>query len=348
MNEKEMMERYIYEVIRRVPQASREEIRLELQSLIEDMHTKEGASMEEVLKKLGDPAEFAKRYREDTGYVIGPQYYDNYMWVLKLALIGIGISVIVSAFISAITNAGNWGNLFTILFSTLISTGINGIFSAVGVVTIIFFFFEWQHIKIDLKKEKNWSVDELSKNAVGDKIWSPLSLPPVPDKRALISRSDSIFGIIFVSTFAALLWFAPELFGAFHYDGDTLKNIACIFNLNEWNRILPVILLFMFSALADEIIRLITGYHCKPVMYSRIIADSLQIICAVILLKVLPLWNPDFAEQIKAIAGINSFSDGDILRFLGSSTFNNILLTVICIISICETAVTIYKTQKYS
>ena len=39
MNENEMIERYIYEVTRRVPQKTREEIRLELQTLIEDMRT---------------------------------------------------------------------------------------------------------------------------------------------------------------------------------------------------------------------------------------------------------------------------------------------------------------------
>ncbi len=35
MSEKEMIERYIYEVVKRVPQAVKEEIRMELQELIE-------------------------------------------------------------------------------------------------------------------------------------------------------------------------------------------------------------------------------------------------------------------------------------------------------------------------
>ena len=37
MNEKDMIARYIYEVTKRVPQETQQEISLELQSLIEDM-----------------------------------------------------------------------------------------------------------------------------------------------------------------------------------------------------------------------------------------------------------------------------------------------------------------------
>ncbi len=65
MNEQEMIKRYIYEVIRRVPEDSREDIRLELQTLVEDMCTEEQIPVQEALQKLGAPEEFAKRYRGD-------------------------------------------------------------------------------------------------------------------------------------------------------------------------------------------------------------------------------------------------------------------------------------------
>lgn len=49
MKENEMIERYIFEVTRRVPQDMREEIGLELRTLIDDMCTEEQSSVEEVL-----------------------------------------------------------------------------------------------------------------------------------------------------------------------------------------------------------------------------------------------------------------------------------------------------------
>ena len=46
-NEKEYMDRYIYQVIRRLPKAQRDEVRMELEELISDMYTDKG-SMEAV------------------------------------------------------------------------------------------------------------------------------------------------------------------------------------------------------------------------------------------------------------------------------------------------------------
>lgn len=347
MSEKEMMERYIYEVTKRVPQDAREEIRMELQTLIEDMCAEENVSVEEALQTLGSPAEFAKRYRDGNNYLIGPEYYDDYIWVLKLALIGIGISAVISAVIQGILNTQNWTDLFKNFFQELFTTAINGTLSAVGIVTIIFACLEWQKVKVALKPKENWTVKELSQNAVTKKIWTPLSLPPIPDKRAIISRGDSVVSIIFISVFAALLLFAPQLFGAFHHDGKQLVSISCIFNLEEWSRLVPVLIVSLFIALADEIIRLVTGYYCKAVMCSTIICNLLQMICAVILLKVLPLWNPHFPEDIQALVGINKYSTGDILYYWGSDHFNTVALLILAFATLLEIGVTVYKTLRY-
>lgn len=354
MNEKEMKERYIYEVTKRVPQETREEIRLELQTLIDDMCTEEGITVEEALQKLGNPAEFAKRYKDSPNYLIGPEYYDNYIWVIKIALIGIGISAVVSAIVQGIMSTdsalsvANQVNFFTNFFVELFTTAINGTCSMIGIVTIIFAVLEWRKVKINMKPETNWTVDELSKNTVTLKSWTPNSLPPIPDKRAIIRRSDSVISIIFITVFAALLLFAPQLFGAFHYDGSKVTSIACIFNLNEWNRIVPLFVFCLFVGMVDEIIRLVTGYYCKPVLYSNLICNAIQIAGAVILLKFSPLWNPAFTTQIQEITGINKFSDGDFLHYWGTGFFNNIILAFICVVSLFEIGVTIYKTVKYS
>ena len=62
--DQELMERYIYQVVRRLPKAQQKEVGMELQELISDMMEQTG-SMEQVLEELGDPAEFAKSYRDD-------------------------------------------------------------------------------------------------------------------------------------------------------------------------------------------------------------------------------------------------------------------------------------------
>ncbi len=353
MSEKEMIERYIYEVVKRVPQAVKEEIRMELQELIEDMCGEEGSNVETVLQKLGDPAEFAKRYRDENNYLIGPEYYDNYVWVLKIAIIGIAISAVVSAVIQgAFGFGGEMGigsivDFFVNFFTELFTTAISGAYSVVGIVTIIFAIMEWKKVRVDMKPKKNWTVDDLAANAASVKSWAPSSLPPIPDKRAVISRGDSVAGIVFISIFAVLLLFTPQLFGAFHYDGQNIKSFTSIFNLAKWDLLAPIIFFCLFVGLIDEIIRLVTGYYCKAVMYSSIICNMIQVAGAVALLKFLPLLNPNFGEEIKELMGVKEFAHGDLLRIWGSGTLNNIILAGICVISFIEIGVTVYKTLKY-
>lgn len=353
MSEKEMIERYIYEVVKRVPQEVREEIRMELQTLIEDMCGEGEGNAEEVLQKLGDPAEFAKRYRDENNYLIGPEYYDNYIWVLKLAGIGVAISAVVSAVVQGIFGAGGIGGVgdivdfFARFFAEMFATAINGAYSVVGIVTIIFAIMEWKKVKLDVKPKKNWSVNELAANAVSVKSWTPSSLPPIPDKRAVISRGDSVVSVVFISIFAVLLVFVPQIFGVFRLEGDKVRMVASIFNLAEWNTLAPIILFCLFVGMIDEIIRLVTGYYCKAVMWSSIICNIIQIVGAVVLLKFLPFLNPNFGEEVKALTGVKEFARGDLLRIWGSGTLNNIILAGICVISFIEIGVTVYKTLKY-
>lgn len=348
MQDKDMIERYIYDVVKRVPQDSREEIRLELQSLIDDMCDQEDISVEEVLQKLGEPAQFAKRYRDEDSYVIGPDYYDDYFWIMKIALVGIGISAIVSAIMNGIMNTEDMVNFFVVFLSEIFVTASNGSFSVIGILTVIFVVMEKQKVKFNIKPKKNWTVKDLSKNATTVNSWTPSLLPAVPDKRAVISRGDSVFSIIFTIVFMALLIFAPQIFGAFHYDGEKLVSIGCIFNLDEWDRIVPIFVFSLFVGMVNYIICLVIGYHCKTVMYSTIITNIIQIAIAIVLFKYMPLWNMDFAEMIAKSMEISNFSKGDILFYWGTNRFDNMMLTFIVLISVLEVGVSVYKTLKYA
>lgn len=347
MNEQEMVKRYIYEVVKRMPPDSKDDIRMELQALIEDMCAEEQITVEEALQKLGSPDEFANRYWENSNYLIGPEYYDNYLWVMKIALACIGISAIVSAVVNGILNADSAVRFCVIFFQELIASSITGCFSAVGIITIIFAVLQHQKAELPLNPKTNWSAKDFLKTAQ-PKSWTPGMLPPVPDQRIVISRGDSFVSIVFIILFSALLLFEPQLFGAFSYTDGKITSIACIFNLDQWQLILPVFLTWLSTGLIDEIVRLVTGYYCRIVMYTNIICNTIQVALAAVLLKILPLWNPDFAAQLKHAAGIDHFSKSDLLHYWESGLISNIFLILIILISIAETGITIYKTLKYT
>src|SRR5439155_460842 len=79
---------YVYEVTRRLPEKSRDDITMELTSTIEDMlpeHNTE-KDVKDALMKLGNPADLAASYRDKPMYLIGPKVYDAYIWSMKMTI----------------------------------------------------------------------------------------------------------------------------------------------------------------------------------------------------------------------------------------------------------------------
>ena len=149
-NEKDYMDRYIYQVIRRLSKAQRDEVRMELEELISDMYTDKG-SMEEALTELGDPAEFAKQYQGDQRYLIGPEYFDTYLWFVKVVIVCAAIPILLISLINAIGEmpAITAQNSASVIIRAIVDGLITGItdailscVSAFGAVTLTFAIME--------------------------------------------------------------------------------------------------------------------------------------------------------------------------------------------------------------
>lgn len=333
VNDKDIIERYIYDVTRRVPEKHRQDIRLELTSLIEDMCEEEGATVEEVLEKLGSPAQFAKRYRDENNYIIGPDYYDNYIWVLKVGALAIAISSIISAVVHGILATGDFKDFIKEFFKEGILTGLSGLYTLVGIVTIVFVILERLKVKVDIKPE--------------DK-WSPSSLPALPEKKALLSRGESIASIIIYVVLIGLFVFVPEIFGVFENTDNGYRTVSYVFNLENWSSIVPWFVVILGIAVFDDIVKIIYGKYCKVVMYSSIICNAISFGCIVVIFKFKDVWNPSFAKDLLVFKGKETYSEEDILHYWGTDRISNIIIAFIFVISCLEIGVTVYKSLKYS
>lgn len=360
--DKDLMERYIYEVVRRLPKEQREDIAMELRELIGDMMEErcsdaddlsdgqDGADtsvMQQILESLGDPAEFAKKYRDEGSYLIGPEYYDNYIWILKIVMVTAVAVAIFSAAIDGIMESGMTSAIFGMWIGEALGGGIGGAISAFGSVTLIFALLERHKVKVDLSNARgSWKVKNLEEGMASPKVWTPLELPPVPDKRAMISRSDCVVSIVFILLFCGFLALTPELFGILRFEDGQLLDSVCIFNLEQWSLILPVFICSLLVGMVDEIVKLVHGYYCKTVMYCSIACGIVQMVLAVVLMKVLPLWNPSFEEQLRALDW--SFLEGkEPMVYWDPITGSNLILMIIIFITLVEMGVTVYKTWKY-
>lgn len=97
---------YIQEVTRRLPEKNREDIALELESTIYDMLPEEYTEEDtyEILETMGSPALLASKYNDKPMHIIGPKYYDTYISLFKLIFPIVLIISLISLVIGKIAN----------------------------------------------------------------------------------------------------------------------------------------------------------------------------------------------------------------------------------------------------
>ncbi len=356
-DEIELMERYIYQVTKRLPQSQRKEAAMELRELISDMA--ESESVEEALTKLGAPDKFAEQYGDHARHLIGGEYYDTYVWFLKVVLICTAASLLGVSLIDGIAGLVSGDNLISlggtgeIILNLLYSIGITvgkcviACVAAFGAVTAVFAILERHSIKLDIKDKKEWSINDLRNGPAAQKEeWTPKSLTPVPDKASLISRGESIVGIVFIVIFSVLLILAPHFFSVFFNIDGTLITVP-VFNLERWGIILPLLLAWLGISLCDEILHLALGRYCRTVMLSSIICGILNIVLSFVILKIFPIWNPGFAEEIAMYADIGPQWLSQLAAHWNGNLASSILFLIICFATLLEIGTAIYKTVKY-
>lgn len=197
-----LIKRYIYDVIRRLPEKEQEEVSQELEANIYDMLSENASEEEvkEVLYELGSPAELAEKYRHSPKYLISPAIYEEYIKVLKwvLPVVGIvflGIGVIIGA-VESISDDGMIAiNLFIKnLFTKGISMGISATLQTLVWTTIGFVIAERTGYRS--KSTGDWKIEDLPELEKNAKHRIPLSDIIV---ELVLTTVFSILAILFFS-----------------------------------------------------------------------------------------------------------------------------------------------------
>jgi len=189
---KKYIERYIYDVTRRLPKDIQEDVKKELNSNIYDMlpESPTNEDIDRVLHELGSPREIANNYKEKKQYVISPLYYDDYIRILKLVAIIVGSITLFFAAIDIIFDMNEQSILASIAYiiGRLIGDTVNSLIWAFFIVTIIFWIIGHENTKE--KKDNDWKIKDL---------------PDLPSpKTTKISKSSSVAGLIFYTIFSVI------------------------------------------------------------------------------------------------------------------------------------------------
>ncbi len=326
----DMINRYIYQVTKHLNPMNKNDIENELRTLIYDMletrtqgkdATKE--DILDVLKELGNPSELAEKYRDTSRYLISPEIFPLYVFILKLVT---GATLFGTCIASVLELITSYPHIWYDYIGTWIGDMVGSLGMAFASITILFAIFERNGVNLK-GFLPNWEAEEL---------------PPVPVKEASIPIGEPIAGIIFTIIGMVIFTSAPQLLGAYHYDSG-LTAIP-IFNMDTFRVVLPLFLITMGLELLKDIWELIDRRYSIPHAIFSIIINTISTILVVIIFTRFEIWNPNFATEINEAFHLNfNASALSVWELIA----NNLVIFLV-ILYLLETITIIVKTVKYN
>jgi hypothetical protein len=327
----DMINRYIYQVTKHMNPMNKKDIENELRTLIYDMlesrtHGNNAAKedIHAVLKELGNPSELAEKYQDTSRYLISPEIFPLYLFILKIVIGATLLGMCIASILELITSSSH-------IWYSYIGSWIGEMIGSVGMafasVTIIFAVLEWKGVNLK-ELMPNWEAEEL---------------PPVPVKEASIPIGEPIAGIIFTIIGIVIFISAPQLLGAYYYEGSGLTAIP-VFNMDTFRVVLPLFLITMGLGLLMDIWELIDRKYSIPHAIFVFIINTISTILVIIIFTRFDIWNSNFAIRVNEAfhLGFNSSA----LSVWEIITENFVIFLVV--IYLLETITIIVKTVKYN
>jgi len=214
----DLIDRYVYQVGRRLPKRLRDDVKAELRSLLLDAleertgrQAGEGAAFSEdeqvaVLEEFGPPAHMAEKYQPQARYIIGPKLYDAYLIVVAIVL---GAGLLASLISAAVPSLfGDTAGMGTLEFlAQAVARFFNIALNGIGSTTLIFAVLERVIPEEEFEEEQ-------------EKSWDPRDLPAV-EAHNQIKPVEQIVQIAILSLLLIAFIAFPEHIGTgAYYDGE--------------------------------------------------------------------------------------------------------------------------------
>ncbi len=188
------IDRYVYDVGRRLPRKERDDVEAELKSNLQDTlddRTKGQPTEEDevaLLKEFGPPEKVAASYRPASQYLIGPDLYPTFRTVAAIVVFAVTIGLLVSFVVGLIFNQGETIDIGSRLLDTL-SNYFQAVLMGLGSVIVIFAIMQRLEVRPD---------DD-------DEEWDPNDLPEVVQDYNRMGRAESAVGLAVNLVFFILL-----------------------------------------------------------------------------------------------------------------------------------------------
>ncbi|MFT3891282.1 MAG: hypothetical protein QM730_06575 [Anaerolineales bacterium] len=295
-----LIDRYIAEVGRYLPEKNRSDIEAEIRSMVEDMLEERGGDAKsagdkviaETLEELGDPKLLAAKYAPPKRYLIGPGWYEIYLQTLQRVLyIVLPIFAVVTFILSMAKAPLDFVDALGNAFGGAFGVGVQIFFW----ITVVFILLERSDEVPDTSLERH------------PKKWTVAQLPEFPGKRQ-ISVGETVTNI--VMELFVLLWIFLPMFQD-RLQGD-FSNVPFL-NPGLRNVWLPVFVVLMVLSLILEVFKLKIGKWTPALTTSNVVLCLVSIIYIVLLVTTQQVINPEFLktldpEQIARLKDVSTWA----------------------------------------
>lgn len=191
-----LVDRYVMEVGRRLPEKQRADVQLELRSSLQDALDERGMDADspkdedrivQLLREFGKPSHVAEGYGARL-HLIGPELQPFYWWIVRINIIVINI-VHLASFVLALVNSANLGEAV----GNFVGNLVNSLLVSFAIVTIIFAVLERFLPGLKLPAEE----------------WDPRDLPEITPDQEKVKYFELIFEFIFTGAFITVLNLMP-------------------------------------------------------------------------------------------------------------------------------------------
>lgn len=321
----DMVDRYVYAVVRRLGVSQREDVSLELRGLIEEMASDrrdQDDPVRSVLLEMGNPSDLADRYRGEERHLIGPRIYDFYILVLKIVGFAVSLGLFISLVIGfAIKAPDSFGDALGQTLGTLFSAYAQ----AFAWITVSFVIMERFHARRKGKDDPFcWDLDDL---------------PAVPERSAIIPRSEPIVSLVFLVIFFAVLnalpWFLRIA------DLDAKVTIINPFIPEVFRRTLWLFNTTIVIAMCIEFAKLYSGVQTRRLATLTVLLKLLSLSISLYIVLGSGIWNPDFPLEL----GVLARKDFDSGSFIGRTWSHvPVVLAVLMVLGyVVETVETLFR-----
>lgn len=292
----ELIERYIHEVTRRIAKKNRQDIAMELRSTIDDMLPENYSENEvkEVLQELGDPAQLANQYEDKKQYLIGTEYYDRYISVLKVVALPIVVIIFLSEWIGGMVVSNGEIQVADSMiqtFGSIIITTLNSLAQLFFWITLIFVCIErYVKTKGSFIKSSEWNPETLE-----------MSMKPAEKQ---IKKREVFWSLFWTMLWTVILLSAGRYIG-FHHVSNESHVFYPLFNQDVLMGYAPIIITVAVLSIGLAIYKLVKEEWTNFLVGVNVVDHLLFIALLCFMVSNPNLFNQQFIDYLSNSVGIH-------------------------------------------